>query len=367
MTSIGPWQPDILGAPWIAAEIELPDIRGKRVHATLVSQAQWTGQREENVTVSGNASVSWNATASESGIGDLGRNGSGPAEVVVRPTVALLYLHGLNDYFFQTHMAEHFEGQGIAFFALDLHGFGRSTLDEENRNDALSLREYGNELAAATRYIKETCGYRELVIMAHSTGGLIASLWAHSKTGRETVDGLVLNSPWFDLNRPWFDRTVGTAFVGAVGEYVTDFVLNNDESNYVRMLHKDIAGNWDFDLSLKREVNAPVRTGFFRAIREAQARLADGLDLDCPVLVCTSDRTGKATDPLDVKRSSDVVLDVRQIIARSPALGSDVEVVQIAGGIHDLALSDERPRLEFFGIVDQWMRSRGFISPHVTR
>lgn len=345
MGVVGAWETDILGSPWIATRVAVPDIRGKHVHATLISQAKWIDNSDPLSVTSASAALR----------GDHAQP---------RPQVALLYIHGLNDYFFQAHMARYFEKFGVAFFAVDLHGFGRSTVNEESRNDAWSLREYGNELAAITEYIKGACGYQELVIMAHSTGGLIASLWAHSKTGRATVDGLVLNSPWFDLNRPWFDRTVGTAFVDAVGEYVTDFVLNNDESNYVRMLHKDIAGEWDFDLSLKREVHAPVRTGFFRAVREGQARLAEGLDLDCPVLVCTSDRTGRVTDPVAVKRSSDVVLDVRQIIARSRALGPDVEVVQISGGIHDLALSDKRPRLEYFEVVAQWLRSRGFISTH---
>lgn len=346
MSAIGEWKQDILGEPWISATIALPKIRGRAVKATLVSQHQWLTahevfESEQCGTGSSASGTTWGAASSSE-------------------RTAVLYIHGLNDYFFQTHLAEALTGTGVAFFALDLHGFGRSTLDEESRNDAWSLREYGNELARATKYIKDECGYSKLVILAHSTGGLIASLWAHSRTGRRTVDGLILNSPWFDLNRPWFDRTVGTAFVDAVGEYVTDFVLNNDESNYVRMLHKDIAGEWDFDLSLKREVHAPVRTGFFRAVREGHARLAQGLNLDCPVLVCTSDQSGTAKDSLAHKRSSDVVLNVHQILARSAALGDDVETVQIAGGIHDLALSDQGPRIAYFNALEHWLRVHSF-------
>lgn len=317
------WVTDILGEPWISFTYDLPPIRGRDTVATLVSQPQW-------------------------------------ATVQHQESTAILYIHGLNDYFFQTHLAQHLAKQGVAFFALDLHGFGRSTTEELTRNDAMSLREYGNDIATATYLIKDHFKYQNLVIMAHSTGGLISTLWAHSSTGRETVDGLILNSPWFDLNRPLFDRTIGTAVVDAVGPYAADFVLNNSESNNVRMLHKDIAGEWDFDLNLKREVHSPMRMGFMRAVREGQARLAQGLALECPILVATSDRTGTSSDPLDVRRSSDTVLSVEQIRDRSGLLGDRVEIVQIPGGLHDLALSDLGPRTQYFQEITYWLREHGF-------
>ncbi|MFQ9503751.1 MAG: alpha/beta hydrolase [Alistipes indistinctus] len=40
---------------------------------------------------------------------------------------AVLYLHGYIDYFFQTHMAERFAGEGWNFYALDLRKYGRSS------------------------------------------------------------------------------------------------------------------------------------------------------------------------------------------------------------------------------------------------
>ncbi|MFD2841338.1 alpha/beta hydrolase [Populibacterium corticicola] len=363
------WHKDILGDPWVALTVPLAPIRGHETVATVVSQPRWLTRpdgssiADEQADSHSSVHLPARSVRAESRV-DTASAETGVGTSRPRPeTTAVLYIHGLNDYFFHEHLAEYLAEQGVAFFALDLHGFGRSITDEITRNDAFSLREYGNDLAAATTLIKDECGYQNLVILAHSTGGLIASLWAHSQTGRETVDGLILNSPWFDLNRPWLDRTIGTAFVDAVGEYVTDFVLNNDESNYVRMLHRDIAGDWDFDLNLKREINSPVRTGFFRAVRAGQARLAEGLDLNCPVLVCTSDRSGHPGDPLPLKRSSDVVLNVEQIIRRAPLLGRDVEIVQIPGGIHDLALSEYGPRIDYFKALGHWLRAHRFAGP----
>ena len=38
----------------------------------------------------------------------------------------MLYLHGWNDYFFQTHLADAFAALGFDFYALDLRRYGRS-------------------------------------------------------------------------------------------------------------------------------------------------------------------------------------------------------------------------------------------------
>jgi len=39
---------------------------------------------------------------------------------------AVLYLHGWNDYFFQTHLADYVAELGFDFYALDLRRYGRS-------------------------------------------------------------------------------------------------------------------------------------------------------------------------------------------------------------------------------------------------
>ncbi|HET8660245.1 MAG TPA: alpha/beta hydrolase, partial [Micromonosporaceae bacterium] len=39
---------------------------------------------------------------------------------------AVLYVHGFNDYFFQTHLADFYVARGWDFYALDLRKCGRS-------------------------------------------------------------------------------------------------------------------------------------------------------------------------------------------------------------------------------------------------
>ena len=59
--------------------------------------------------------------------------------------------------------------------------------------------------------------------MGHSTGGLIAALWAARI--RDRVCGLVLNSPWLDLQGSAMVRTLGTPVIDAMGTPVADRVL----------------------------------------------------------------------------------------------------------------------------------------------
>jgi len=349
------WQRDILGSHWVQWQFEVPALRGQQCVATLVTRPHTLRDASGRYLKSVRQFVPHADGALA--VGDHGSRVAG-----TRPSTAVLYLPGYNDYFFQVHLADFLESCGLAFFALDPRGYGRSTIDEANRNNAHSLREYGPEIARATRLIKDECGYERLVVMGHSTGGLLAALWAHSATGRKSVDGLILNSPWFDLNRSWFDRVVGTAVLDAVGNYVTDYVITNEGSDYARMLHRDFGGLWDFDLDLKRERNTPVRSGWLRAIREGHARLAQGLDLDCPVLVCTSDRSAGPESTEAVRRTSDTVLDVQQIVARAPMLGRDVDIVQIPGGVHDLSLSEAGPRAQYFETIATWLSVHNFAS-----
>ena len=326
MVEIDPWQPDVLGGDWVARRLELlPDVEGEVV-ATLVTRR---------------ATLASRATRPR------------PARPVV------LYIHGFVDYFFQTHLAAELTDHGFDFVAIDLHGYGRSLLPHQTPNFCTDLREYGEELAAATHVLRDELGYDRLILLGHSTGGLLAALWAHSATGRATVDALVLNSPFLDLNRPFFDRVVGTALLDVVGGRARYVVVRHAPSEYSRSLHRESGGEWEYDRRLKPPEGFAVLTGWLRAIRSAQARLARGLDLDCPVLVCASTRSGanRADNP-DLHRS-DVILDVDQIVARAPALGKDVTVVQIDGGIHDLALSPEPARSAYLAAVVDWIAQVG--------
>jgi alpha-beta hydrolase superfamily lysophospholipase len=274
---------------------------------------------------------------------------------------AVLYVHGFVDYFFQTHLADAWVDHGYDFYAIDLRRYGRSLRDHHTPNYSADLSEYFEELDAAARIIRDDDGHDTLIVLGHSTGGLITSLWAHARRGRDVIDGLALNSPWFDINEPWIARTVGMPAVNVAGRLRPHLPVSSLAPHYGRSLHRDHDGVWDYDLQWKPIGGFGVHAGFVRAVRRGQVQLASGLAIDCPVLVCASTRSGPARRPSPQLRNSDCVLNVEHMAEQAPKLGRHVTIVRIPDGIHDLALSDEPARTHFFDELFRW--TNAYVSP----
>jgi alpha-beta hydrolase superfamily lysophospholipase len=270
---------------------------------------------------------------------------------------AILYVHGFSDYFFQRHVAEHFAAQGYDFYAIDLRGYGRSLRPDQTPNYVADVVEHFEELDAAAKVIREEDGHRHLVVMGHSTGGLVTALWAHQRRADDVLDALVLNSPWFDLAEPWLMRTVGTAVVKGVGRVAPTFVVRPGLGDvYGHSIHGDHHGEWTFDPAWKPINGFPVLAGWLRAVRRGHATLHRGLDVRVPVLVLHSSRSH-----LRAKRwsadamTADTVLDVEHMKRWAPKVGRDVTTVGIDGALHDLFLSAQPVRERALKEVDDWL------------
>jgi alpha-beta hydrolase superfamily lysophospholipase len=268
---------------------------------------------------------------------------------------AILYVHGFADYFFQRHVAEHFTAQGYDFYAVDLRHYGRSLRKEDTPNYVTDIEEHFEELDAAVEVIHGD-GHDKLVVMAHSTGGLITPLWLDARKDHK-VDALVLNSPWFELAENRVMRTVGTAVIDVVGRFAPKLVLRKGLGPvYGQSIHRDHHGEWDFDLAMKPLAAFPVLAGWLRAIRIGHARLQRGLNVTIPVLVLHSSRSWLHAKAWGQEAmTADTVLDVADMIKYAPKLGSDVTVVEIVDGVHDLFLSAEPVRAKALAEVDSWL------------
>ncbi|WP_082393172.1 alpha/beta hydrolase [Nocardia arizonensis] len=279
----------------------------------------------------------------------------------IAPTgTAVLYLHGFTDYFFQRHLAEHFAERGHHFYALDLRKCGRSRRADQTPHFVTDLAYYDAELTEALRIVREETD-RPVLVVAHSTGGLIAALWLdrlNKAAGAfaSGVTGLVLNSPWFDLHGPAYYRTVGTPLINALGRFRRMFTLPGAEiSTYGDSLHTSVAGEWDYDLDWKPLAGFPVRFGWLRAIRNGHARLHRGLDIGVPSLILRSRLTRFTREYGPHADVADVVLDVRQIQRWSGCLGDRTNIVPIEGARHDVFLSSAEPRAKAFAEMDNWL------------
>jgi alpha-beta hydrolase superfamily lysophospholipase len=265
---------------------------------------------------------------------------------------AVLYVHGFVDYFFQAHLADFYVERGYSFYALDLRKYGRSLLPHQTPNFARSMSDYFPEIDEAVRLIREENDV--LLLNGHSTGGLVAALWADRVKGKGLVDGLFLNSPFLELNVPAPVRVLVGPLVRAAAKVRPTMVFPTGVSeSYVRSIHRDHDGEWDFDLAWKPARGFPVRLGWLSAVMRAHRQAHTGLAIDAPVLVMASARTARGKNG-DVT-SADVVLDVDDIARWSTRLGPHVTCVRVDGGLHDLALSAEPVRAKVFTELDRWM------------
>jgi alpha-beta hydrolase superfamily lysophospholipase len=269
---------------------------------------------------------------------------------------AVLYVHGWVDYFFQTHLADFFVERGWDFYALDLRKYGRSLLAHQTPNFCRSLAEYFPELDEAARIVRDEDGHDQMLVVGHSTGGLTASLWAHARSGLGIVDGLFLNSPFFDFNASWLMRRPAMAALATVARRTPYRVLPVSSLGlYGQSLHADHRGEWTYDLRWKPLLGFPVRFGWLAAVRSGQRRLRAGLAIDAPILVACSNRTFKKRQWAEDVRLTDSVLDVEHIARWAPRLGPRVTIARFDGGMHDLTLSGAEVRAEVFRELGRWV------------
>jgi len=300
---------------------------------------------------------------------DLGSDDEGPvvATLIRRrgetpSRRAVLYVHGFVDYFFQTHLADFFLERGWDFYAIDLHKYGRSLRQYQTPNFCRSLTEYFPELDEAARIIRDEDGHKQMLVAGHSTGGLITSLWAHMRSGRGIIDGLFLNSPFFDFNAPWLmRRPVASAIGGLSRWYPYRIVPLSTLGLYGQSIHSDHHGEWTYELAWKPVLGFPVRAGWLEAIRRGQRRLRAGLSIDAPVLVACSTRTFRGKAWTEDARLTDSVLDVEHIARWAPRLGPRVTIARFDGGMHDLTLSGKDVRAKVFGELGRWVDA--FVPP----
>lgn len=321
------WSTDILGPDYNAMTLEVPRPDGTQRRATLVHHSP-VGAQPPNK----------------------------------RP---VLYIHGWSDYFYNTGLAEFYTDHGYDFYALDLHNHGRSLVEAKLGGYADDLGDYFDEIHAAHGVIASAARARSgfdsgpesavpVILMGHSTGGLIAALWARASP--ELVSQLVLNSPWLEIQGGAAVRKAATPLVRPVADRRPLTRMRVPERTfYWRGISKDAYGDWPVDKRMRPPQAFPVRAGWMQAILAAQRQVARGLALPMPVLVLLSSRSMLGPVWSDAMLHADVVLDVRALAVRSLSLGASVAVERIDGALHEVFLSSSAVREDAYFRLDRWL------------
>ncbi|MHA7295398.1 alpha/beta hydrolase [Arthrobacter sp. HLT1-21] len=369
------WKPDYLGDGFTCAELNLgSDDEGPCV-ATLVSYARpvvpapasppptatnFTLRR----SITANLSAWWSALRNHPApvpAESDGEAGSVP-DADSRTVAAVLYLHGWSDYFMHRGLAEFYAERGVAFYALDLKKYGRSLRTWQTPGYVTNLTEYDDDidhaLTAISAHSAEQRGTpvrADIHLMAHSTGALVASLWANRNPGR--IASLILNSPWLDVQGSAILRGATQGLLDPIIRFRPKARLKLPEFGfYWRSISNAADGEWELHPQWRPEFGFPIRAGWVAAVLAGHAQVRRGLTIDVPVLVLASARSSVSPVWNDAMLTTDSVLDVTLMTQRALQLGSTVTVCRFEDALHDVLLSREPVRRRVYQSLDAWLR-----------
>jgi len=276
---------------------------------------------------------------------------------------AVLYIHGYVDYFFQTHLADFYNQAGLHFYAIELRRHGRAMRPHQLPNYTPDINEYLQDVDAAVSLLRGEEHVDWLLLNGHSTGGLVAALFAHRGQQRAAVNAVFLNSPFLDMNLPNWQQWVLEPIVSTLGAWVPHLPIPNTSIVYGLSLHASHHGEWHYDTRWKPIEGFPIYAGWFRAIHRAHAEVARGLAIQCPVLVMHASRSAWPKQWSDEVMTADIVLDVADMRRLSPRLGPHVALRAIPDGRHDLSLSILASRQQFFNELRDWLMTISGFQP----
>lgn len=198
-------------------------------------------------------------------------------------------------------------------------------------------------------------GVNEIVLMGHSTGGLITSLYMNNHPDK-SIKALILNSPFLDWNQSKFQEKFAIPLLDTFGGMFPNKKIPQGGGNlYARSLLKKYGGDWDYNTEWKLEVSPAVDISWIKAIDEGQFILQNDSHIDVPILLMHSDASYKKGSPADAYRYSDAVLDVDDISRYGRELGIIVTEITVKGGLHDLVLSRKEVKDALYDYMFSWL------------
>lgn len=269
---------------------------------------------------------------------------------------AYLYIHGFNDYFFQSEMGKIFNDSGYDFYAVDLRRYGRSREPWQYPFNVRDMKEYFQDIDSALAQIRRD-GHTDITLSGHSTGGLTVAYYAADRGKDIGVKRIVTNSPFLEWNYPAFLRNFGAPFIGFIGKITPNSKIKQGHCDaYAQSLLKEYHGQWTYNTDWKMPYSPPVTYSWIGAINAAQSKLMrKRKNIAVPILVMHSSRkiSGCNWDPSF--QWADCVLDPDMLQERGQEL-SNSTVCTIDSGIHDLILSEPGPRQQAYSTIFAFLR-----------
>ena len=236
-----------------------------------------------------------------------------------------------------------------------------------------NLSLYDEDISEALDLIREDYPDLPLVLMGHSTGGLLATLWANRHPG--ALDGLILNSAWLEMQTMASMRSAVAPILERIASRNPMWAVPGGDGpdHYGRSLREGwnaldaplpdslaaypndpAVKGWSYALEWKRPGSYPAYAAWLEAILDGHENVANSVHLDIPVLSMMSTSSYFGEEFSEAVFSSDVVLDREVILERSARLSPLVTMASFPGK-HDLLLSDPQVRAEVYDTMNRWI------------
>jgi alpha-beta hydrolase superfamily lysophospholipase len=273
---------------------------------------------------------------------------------------SVLYIHGFVDYFFHPHVAQKFHDNGFDFYALDMRKYGRSLLAHQHACYCKSLDEYNEEISHSIKKINAASG-QKVILLGHSTGGLIVSRYANDGAEKNLVSALILNSPFLEMNTPKIELG-GLKFIHKwLMKLLPPYAVAQKHmpEAYVKSIHKNYNGEWDFNLTWKPLLGFPAYFIWLKTIIDNQEKLKASSNISIPLLLLHSSNSFIPKKNSTGVDKADIILNVEHMKQLGPKLGSKVTLMEVKDGMHDIFLSKETARNTAFDKMGEWLKNNG--------
>ena len=271
---------------------------------------------------------------------------------------AILYVHGYTDYFFQTEQAVFFEQLGFNFYAVDLHGYGRSIRPFQADHNKNHFSDYFYDLDACLKTMSNQ-GVQNCIILGHSTGGLIVSRYLSShyqatNLGVEII-GLILNSPFLSLPMPLREEKWRLPLYKIISKTFSRVTFASKKNTlYAQSIHSSLNGEWAYRLDWKPSQGSPLSFQWLKEIMQEQEVCLQSR-CNIPTLLCRSSHSTYQQQNLTDILQGDAVLDVENMEAKAKHIYTHLDIAIIDNGFHDLLLSPLATRLAYLNKVQHWL------------
>tara|TARA_A100000164_G_scaffold268535_1_gene240439 strand:- start:743 stop:1846 length:1104 start_codon:yes stop_codon:yes gene_type:complete len=270
---------------------------------------------------------------------------------------ALLWVHGFNDYYFHFNIGDMLVNDyDTDIYAITLRRYGSTIKKDDNllfyTDD---LDEYLEDIDICFNKILNN-NYDKIIMYGHSTGGLTSTIYCDRGTYKKKINGLILNSPFFDLNDSPFMEWILKNIIYYLGIINPKFQLSGNDNTQWNATSEETLERFYFNPEYKLRGNSPIYAGWIKAVHYYQNKIHNReININVPAIVLYSNKTLK----YPVQDDGDNVLDVNEINKYSNYLGGTNEVVEyiIKNATHDVLCSEDKPRDKAISIMMNFIKN----------